>query len=116
MTYVGRFEETTSAGVVERHIERDMVQYGISALLAPVLDWLIVCEERIGHDRREVVEHDLGVEATVNAAGQKLLSEVSTITYEAVQLARGEMGQRTRWRAPSGRAGVRDSRYPSHQR
>ena len=52
MTYVGRFEETTSAGVVERHIERDMVQYGISALLAPVLDWLIVCEERIGHDRR----------------------------------------------------------------
>ena len=44
------------------------------------------------------------------------VSEVSTITYEAVQLARGEMGQRTRWRAPSGRAGVRDSRYPSHQR
>lgn len=39
-TYVGRIEETTKEGVIERHIERDLVQYGIAALLAPLSEWL----------------------------------------------------------------------------
>jgi hypothetical protein len=39
-TYVGRFEETVIDGVTVRQIERDMVQYGIATLLAPLAQWL----------------------------------------------------------------------------
>jgi Trypsin-like peptidase domain len=41
-TYVGRFEEISSDGVVERRIERDLVQYGIAALAEPITEWLDV--------------------------------------------------------------------------
>ena len=39
-TYVGRVEEKTTAGGTERFVEREHVQYGIAALLAPLGDWL----------------------------------------------------------------------------
>jgi hypothetical protein len=39
-TYVGRVEEQTSEGGKVRHVEREHVQYGIAALLAPLGDWL----------------------------------------------------------------------------
>jgi hypothetical protein len=39
-TYVGRIEEVTKEGVVERHVERDVAQYGIAAVLAPLSEWL----------------------------------------------------------------------------
>jgi hypothetical protein len=39
-TYVGRVEEQTSDGGKITHVEREHVQYGIAALLAPLGDWL----------------------------------------------------------------------------